>query len=195
MKNTTEIKIEEVYCELRKKVETVVGYEILAPRDFDYLSVSILEKTKLYLSPITLKRFWGYINEEKKRKPFRSTLNILSQYAGYTGFEAFEKNFSNSGAVESDFLPNDSLQTITLSKGSVIDLRWQPDRRVIVQYEGLDMFKVVESTNSKLCVGDTFMCGLIINGEPLQLRCLVQKGKSPVNYVCGRVNGVKFRLL
>ena len=49
--------------------------------------------------------------------------------------------------------------------------------------------------NSKLSVGDTFHAGQIIEGEPLYLQCLVHEGGQPVNYVCGKVGGVKYRLL
>ena len=43
--------------------------------------------------------------------------------------------------------------------------------------------------------GDTFMVSQIVDGEPLTLRCLVHEGMEPTNYVCGRVNGVKYRVL
>ena len=186
---------DEIYSALQCKVEQVVGCKMKTPRDFDYLSMRVLDRTKAYVSSSTLKRFWGYLGDGNRKRPYRSTLNVLAQYAGYVDFDAFESNIGSEGPAESDFLPNDSLQAYSLQKGALIELKWLPDRCVTISYEGLEMFKVLETYNSKLCVGDTFLCGQIINGEPLTLRCLVHNGNAPVNYVCGRVNGVKYRIL
>lgn len=188
------MKNNEIYKALRLRIEKVTGRKMKTPRDFDYLSTRIFDTTKSNVAPITLKRFWGYIGNAGNRRPFRSTLNILAMYVGYADIDAFENTFSSENAVESDFLLNDSVQTISLQKGTRIELKWYPDRHVVISYEGLEMFKVVESVNSKLSVGDTFMCGQIIDGEPLNLRCLVHNGEPPVNYVCGRVNGVKYKI-
>ena len=186
---------EKIYDALQQKVENVAGCKMKTPRDFDYLSMRIFDKIKVYVSPITLKRFWGYLGEHNRKKPFRSTLNALAQYAGYTDVDAFESDANGGVSVESGFLANDSLLVSLLQKGALVELKWLPNRCVTISYEGLEMFKVVESINSKLSVGDTFLCGQIINGEPLTLRCLVHEGNSPVNYVCGRVNGVNYKIL
>lgn len=186
---------EELYQTLREKAEQVAGRAMSTPRDFDYLSTRIYDKTKAYIAPITLKRFWVYLGGEHRKKPYRSTLNILAQFAGYVSIEAFEEGHVGGSPVESDFLANDSLQVAALEKDARIELRWYPDRCVTVAYLGLEMFRVVESVNSKLSVGDTFMVSQIVDGEPLVLRCLIHEGQAPTNYVCGRVNGVKYRAL
>ena len=180
------------YEKLKNKVEHTAGRKMTSPRDFDYLSMHILNTTHSYLSAITLKRFWGYLGEGRKTKPYRFTLNTLAQYAGYADFEAFSNNASEK--IESSFLNNNSLQTGSLPKGCNIRLTWHPDRCITIQYEGMEMFKVTESINSKLSVGDTFFCSSIIDGEPLFLRCLIHNGATPTNYVCGRINGVKFNI-
>ena len=186
---------EELYQTLREKAEQVAGRAMSTPRDFDYLSTRIFDKTKGYIAPITLKRFWGYLGDEYRKKPYRSTLNILAQFVGYVSIEAFEESHAGGFPVESDFLTNDSLQVTALEKGARIELRWYPDRCMTVVYLGMEMFKVVESVNSKLSAGDTFLMSQIIDGEPLTLRCLVHEGMAPTNYVCGRVNGVKYRVM
>lgn len=183
---------EDIYAKLRERVESVAGRKMISPRDFDFLAMRILDSTGSYIASVTLKRFWGYLGKEKQRAPFRHTLNILAQYAGYINYSVFCEHLENN--IESDFLPNDSLQTNSLQKGSHVEIMWQPDRCITVQYEGLDMFKVVESINSKLSKGDTFFLNMIIDGEPLYLRCLVHDGASPTNYVCGRIGGVKYKV-
>jgi hypothetical protein len=44
-------------------------------------------------------------------------------------------------------------------------------------------------------VGDTFLCGLIIEGEPLYLDELQHNNEPPVAYVCGKKGGVRFEKL
>lgn len=186
---------EDIFKSLQNKVEAVAGRKMASPRDFDYLSMRILDKTRHYIAPVTIKRFWGYLGEKRQTKPFRYTLDALALYAGFIDYEAFKRNCLAPEPAQSGFLHNDSLQTTSLQEGARVQLMWHPDRTVIIQYQGMDMFKVVESENSKLSVGDIFICGHIIDGEPLTLRCLIHEGGSPVNYVCGRIDGVKYKLL
>ena len=181
--------MEKHYAELREKVEKVVGRKMDAPRDFDYLSTRILGSVNIYVAPVTLKRFWGYFGKERQKVPYRNTLNILAQYAGYHNFDAF---CAGNSEMTSDFLPNDCLQVNSLLRGDVVEIKWEPGHCVVVQYEGMYLFKVIESLGSKLACGDTFQLWQIIDGEPLFLQCLVHNGNHPVNYVCGMVGGVKY---
>ena len=185
----------EIYVALQQKVEMVAGRNMNTPRDFDYLSTLIFDRTKAYLAPITLKRFWGYLGEEYRKKPYRNTLDILAIYAGYTSFEAFENSLRGMEIASSDYLPTEDLQTASLRKGARIELKWAPDRCVKIEYEGFDMFRVIEAANSKLAVGDTFQCYHFVNNEPLHLRCLVQNNGKPTGFVCGRTGGVQYRVL
>lgn len=189
------MKVEELYDKLREKVEKVAGRGMITPRDFDYLSSRIFDVTRSYVAAITLKRFWGYIGGDKAKRPFRNTLNTLAQYAGYTDWECFAQNYASATEAQSDFLPNNCLRTAALNRGDRVQLTWHPDRCVTICYEGLGMYKVTESANSKLSVGDTFLCECFIDGEPLHLHCLVHEGGQPTNYVCGKINGVKFRVM
>ena len=97
--------------------------------------------------------------------------------------------------MESDFLKNNSLVTNSLAKDTLIRLMWHPDRVVTIRHEGYEVFTIVESVNSKLSAGDTFRCGLIVEGEPMYLSGLIHEGGSPSEYVCGRKGGVKWMIL
>ena len=189
------MELELIYDKLREKTVKVAGRSMISPRDFDYLASRILDATRSYIAPITLKRFWGYVDGNKPKRPFRNTLNVLSQYVGYGDWDCFVKSFTSPAEVQSDFLPNSCLRTVSLNRSDRVQLTWHPDRCVTISYEGMGMFKVTESINSKLSVGDTFLCECFIDGEPLQLHCLVHEGQQPTNYVCGKVNGIKFRVL
>lgn len=55
--------------------------------DFETLSEQIFEVTKKRLSVTTLKRIWG--RAERIANPSSATLNILSEFIGYTNWRAF----------------------------------------------------------------------------------------------------------
>lgn len=179
---------------LCERIEKQVGRSIRTPRDFDYLSMRILDDVKMYVSPSTLKRLWGYVGQNGST-PRISTLNILTRFVGYADWQTFSENSSAGGVAESDFVLNEHIYVSSLQAGCHIRLQWKPDRVVTVRFEGHDMFTVVESVNSKLSAGDTFHIGQIIEGEPLYLRCLVHEGGAPTNYVCGREGGVSYQVL
>ena len=186
--------IHDIYKALQDAAEKTVGREMLTPRDFDYLAADLLETTKVNISAMTLKRFWGYLGEKNMRQPRLSTLDTLAQYVGYTDWMTYYKQSSAAGEVESDFLKNKFLATNSLAKDTLIRLMWHPDRVVTIRHEGYEVFTVVESLNSKLSAGDTFRCGLIVEGEPMYLSGLIHEGSDPSEYVCGRKNGVKYRI-
>ena len=57
------------------------------------------------------------------------------------------------------------------------------------------MFKVLESKNSKLSKGDTFICERFVENSPLMLSNLIHDNSNPVNYICGKRNGIKYQLI
>lgn len=187
--------IQEIYKKLQKTIEKTVGRTMLTPRDFDYLSSCIFASTKENLSASTLKRFWGYLGEKNEKQPRLGTLNVLAQMVGYTDWVTYYKESSVKGKVESDFLKNKSLQTHSLPKGAIVRLMWHPDRVVTIRHEGYEVFIVMESINSKLSAGDTFRCGLIVEGEPLYLAQLRHEDNEPVNYVCGTDDGITYMVM
>lgn len=183
------------FTNLQKIIEKIVGREMLTPRDFDFLSIRILDITGQYLSAITLKRLWGYLGEKYKIEPRNSTLNILAQAAGYTNWESYYKDFTGESKAQSAFLNNRTLYTNQLAQKSLVELKWEPNRKVVIKHNGFEVFEVVESINSKLSVGDTFRCGLIIENEPMFLQGIIHKGQTYNSYVCGSESGVKFKVI
>ena len=187
--------IHDIYKGLQTAVEKAVGREMRTPTDFDHLAACIYESTRVSISAMTMKRFWGYLGEKNTRQPRLATLNALAQLVGYTDWMAYYKQSSAAGDVESDFLKNNTLATNSLKKGTMVRLMWHPDRVMTVRHEGYEVFSVVESVNSKLSVGDTFRCGCIIEGEAMYLSGLIHEGGEQMSYVCGREGGVRFMVL
>ena len=186
----------EQYAALRKMVEQRFGKRAVVTSDFAQLSDRIFEDTAMYLAPITLRRFWS----EKECAcynvlPRRSTLNILSQFVGFSNWDSFIEGDQMIEADSSDFILKADLPASEVMPGSVIKLTWAPNRVLIIRYLGDCMFSVIESRNGKLSVGDTFYVETIVEGEPLLLTKLVHEGQSQLKYVCGNVDGIRYEVL
>jgi hypothetical protein len=81
----------------KTKVAHIFGqpeYSNWVNNDFILLSEDILEKTKIYLSPSSLKRIFGKISSDAS--PKKTTLDILAQYTGYVNWQDFTKQHSSS---------------------------------------------------------------------------------------------------
>ena len=185
----------ELYKSLRLAVEQRFGKGVVVSSDFVELSSKILETAGTYLAPITLRRFWS----EKECAcynvaPRRSTLNILSQYVGYSSWDVFARDYDVAAVGSSDFILKADLPAAEVMQGSVLKLTWAPDREVHARSMGDCVFSVLESRNSKLSVGDTFKVELLVEGEPLLLTNLVHEGGAPAKYICGRVDGIRYKV-
>lgn len=178
--------------ELRRLTEKTLGMAVKTPSDFEQLLNQIFLKTGQRLSLSTLKRFWGYVDKDNMNYRVRvSTLDILSQFAGYQSWVTFCQADLKSSA-ESGTSVDRHLYLKELAVGTHIVLKWKPDRVVTMRYEGEDLLTVVESINSKLRPGDTAHCSHIVDGMSLMLISLEREGSLMGNYICGKEHGVSF---
>jgi hypothetical protein len=183
------VKIEE----LLRQVEVMCKREMRTPRDFDWLSGE-LEKMGERLSPTTLKRTWGYLTDTQN--PRLLTLNILSHYLGYRDFTHFAGAYSLNDEPASNPVVGKCLHPLEeLSVNARVMLTWQPGRMCIIRHLGNGLFVVEEAERTRLKPGNTFHCGLIIEGEQLYVNDLVQDNNSARTYCCGLRNGVHFKVL
>ena len=188
-------RTDETYVKLREAVERRVGRRMVAPRDFRELSTAIHYSTGMLVSPDTLKRFWGYLGEKRRTIPFKFTLDAISKYAGWASWDSFCVNSDAAWLNSSDYILKVDLHADKVPQGTVLELVWAPDRLVRIVSMGEFMFRVLESRNSKLSVGDTFRTELFMEGEPLLLTNLIHEGMSPMKYLCGRVDGIRYRIV
>ena len=174
---------------LIKEIENAVGCKMKTPRDFDRLSGMIFERTHERLSPTTLKRLFGYLDEGVSPRLF--TLDVLSRFLGYKDYAGF---LAGSGEAQSGIVVGERLSAVELPTGRMLRLTWPPDRMCTVRHLGGCRFEVVTAENTKLCVGDTFSCSLFVRHEPLYLDNLVHCGGVPAAYVAGKRDGIMFEL-
>lgn len=181
------------YIELLKEnVEQITGKKLQGPKDFHNLSENIFGRLKIMISPTTLKRLWGYLNEGGA--PRLSTLSILSQFIGYRDWKDFCENHANNNA-QSNLIMSRKLSTYSLKKGDRILITWLPDRMCFIEYTGDISFIVLDSKNSKIQKSDTFECSIFIEGEPLYADNLKHGIYQGISYVAGKKNGIRFELI
>ena len=178
---------------LCKEIEAALNRQLQTPKDFEYLRERIYARLHVLVSRTTLMRIWGYI--EKDVQPRVSTLNILSQFLGYKDWESFQENAMLPKEQQSNPIMSRKLSVSELVRGDRLRLSWQPERICDIEYLGELTFRVVASENTRLHVGDTFQCSLIIEGEPLYIDNLKQGNHPPTAYVCGKKSGVYFEFL
>lgn len=171
---------------LRKDIEMSVGRAICSPADFSFLSDAIYQRCKETVSASTLKRVWGYMRGYQTVRT--STLSILCRCLGYPDWESYKQHCDSN--TSSQFVLKKTLSASKLSKNSVIQIAWAPNRRCTFQHLGNGRFKVLTPENSKLQHGDTFVCQLFVLGEPLFLDQFVRNNEDPAIYTVGKQGGI-----
>ena len=178
---------------LCRAIERVAGREIKSSKDFEWLARQIEETQHTVIGVNTLKRLWGYYGNGVATR--QGTLDVLARYVGYADYGTFVRACPTTEATQSHDVLSRHVETGRLSPGMCLRVRWKPDRLAVFEYLGESRFVVRSVENSKLSVGDTFTCHLIIENEPLYLSNLVHQGMPPVPYVAGQQDGVHFELV
>ena len=180
-----------IYKKLRARVEAFTGMKFQTRRHFDILASLLYTNTKEMVSATTLRRFWGY-QEAGNSAPSLNTLNVLSKLIGYSCWEDFKAR-KDSDTSSSEMLNGiHSLMFSTLEVGSLLQITWNPDRRITVEYLGNYTFRVLTSENSKLVERDTFQCTQIIEGQAMCCENLLREGHVAMSYICGKNGGLRY---
>ena len=191
VKKNKSVDIPGPYASLCREVEATANMKPATPKGFEQLSEAIFKRTNVLLSPSTLKRLWGYIDEPVTPRP--STLDTLSRYCGWRDYEHFSMGYTpdiESGNIGSTVIRAGE----NILPGERVRLFWNPSRACEIEYQGNLRWKVVESEGTRLKPGDRFRCPLIIYGEPLYLDHLIRGGSHVGVYVCGSKSGITFEI-
>lgn len=181
---------DEAIVGLREAVEKRLGGIVITSGDYILLERDIKRVTDKGVSRSTLMRIWGYV--AGSTCPYTSTLNVLARYAGWKDFAAFCE-IGAEGGSDDVLAPRISVLTDLAPRDHVL-LRWSGDHEILVRYLGDGQFVIERSENSKLSVGDTFNCHLIIEGHPAYLDNLVHQNEPIRCYACGSNHGVHFEI-
>lgn len=179
------------YKNLCQAIDEMMGHKMQTPKDFEQLRDRIYSRQHVLISVSTLKRVWGYI--DNKSEPRQTTLDTLAYFLGYADYAAFCQSLTDDGQTVSNPVVSRHVSVRDdLVENDILTLYWQPGRICRVRYLGNLQFQVVSSERTRLQTGDYFQCSLIVEGEPLYLSNLLQKGRLATNYVCGKNGGVRF---
>lgn len=174
--------------ELKRLVEGKYERCLNTTTDFEEFSLTLEQYTKRKVSSSTLKRMWGYVSDS--HKPRMVTLDTLAQYLGYQNFSIFKDWLKTSIRYNSSFFDANQLASSMLKKGDELRIGWSPNRLLLLNYLGDSTYEVVSAENSKLIVGDRFVTGCFILGQPLYLPYILRKGEKTPSFVAGRNGGL-----
>ena len=146
------------------------GNALRIPSDCEYLSLDIESKTSVRIGATTLKRLVGFAQDE--RKPHTSTSQIEDK--GNSDFDT----------------PDEEIRSADLQPDVNVEIAYLPDRRLKLQYLGNQRYRVVESENSKLWVGDEVEIQNFVLHHPLLVLNVWRNGESLGQFTAGRVSGL-----
>lgn len=169
-------------------VEKKYGRPIVAHNDFNTLSVVLDHECHEILSSSTLKRLWGYVS--LRTTPRKSTLDILSKYAGYKDFDDFRNDRLGKLDDTSGYLASTYLSADMIPENGSLRIGWEPNRLLRLRRTGINRFEVIESHNSKLKVGDQFETSCFFKGLPLILPTVYRNGEKLPSYIAGKEKGL-----
>lgn len=180
---------------MREAIEKKAGHKMETAYDFEWLAEEVENHTHEVVGINTLKRMWGYFTGEPV-KTRHGTLDVLAKYLGFTDYDMFCLSVDPENKNESsEFVFSQHIETKKLDVGHRVNIRWLPDRKLVVEHRGGGKFIVLESVNSKLSVGDTFECPMMIESEQLFVGNLIHHTSDgdtmgPINYVAGKGSGI-----
>lgn len=178
---------------LRQLVEEQVPFNVSTSRGFELLSEAISDSGVGSLSASTLKRVWGYVRDTPGKHT--STLDVLAKFAGFpNGIEEFSAYCDRQTESESGFGKARVLDMSALPAGSLVEVAWMPDRRIVMRHDGDCVFEIMEVENAKLTEGMKVKCGRLVDGRSLMFDLLGGSDKSPLVYEAGKVHGITWRI-
>ena len=163
-----------------------LGSSLRLPSDCELLSLDIEGKTGVRIGATTLKRLIGFADDE--RTPHASTLDVIARYLGYAHWDEL-MTVEDKG--NSDFDVSDGeVRSADLQPNACVEITYLPDRKVRLLYLGNRLYRVEESENSKLLLGDEVEILNFVLHHPLLVLNVWRSGESLGQFTAGRVSGL-----
>lgn len=182
----------ELAC-LLESVGRTFGRIPRTPSDFQALADSIHIKTGRTIGLSTLKRLWGYINDQTGTT--YSTLSLLSVYVGYNdwdGFCIYAYGTRPDSDDDSDFSAGQLVLSSSLPLGSMVTVLWGDDKGCVLKKTAHpDTFTVESTTNIKLLPGDVTVIRSISVGHPLYATGCIRGSVVLGSYTGAHRSGIK----
>ena len=156
------------------------------PSDCELLSLDIQSKTGVRIGATTLKRLLGFAADE--RTPHTSTLDAIAHYLGYAHWDELAK-IEDQGNSDFD-CPDGEVRSANLQVGCEVEITYLPDRRVVLFYLGNNRYRILQSENSKLLVGDEVEILSFVLHHPLLVMQVWRSGQSLGQFTAARISGL-----
>ena len=181
----------EIIDRLRKEIERFLSQSFVSPSDFVVLSDTLSKRGLGYVSPTTLKRVWGYINDKGNLyTPSPFTIRVLCNLIGFKDIDDF---CNNSESTESMEYTGQSIESYSLPSDVEVTLLWNPNRLCRLRHIAGSRFEITVNEHSRLRVGDIVECRNFTQFAPVYMR-IYRGNQPPFTYVAGYANGVVFNL-
>lgn len=176
---------------IKNMIEDKFGHPVRYPRDCDALAAHISKECKTGLSGSTLKRLFGFTKSKGNEQPRLYTLDIISDYLGHKGWEELAARLIQ-GNVNANFIAMDELSPNKLKKGDVIQMGYEPNKEIMLEYAGKYIFRVTASNDNKLCTSDTLRFTKAVSHYPLLINDVMRAGTNIGQYLAGRLSGITY---
>ena len=145
------------------------GHDIRLSADCEYLALDIESVTGEHIGVNTIKRLLGFIDDEREPRISKSN-------------SSFEST-------------SDEIRVSDLTIGQKIQINYQPDRQLIIEYQGNNTFLILSSKNSKLQDDDQITITQFVSGYPLLVSEVIRHGQSLGSFTAGKAQGIAFKIL
>lgn len=162
------------------------GSDLRLSSDCELLSLDIESKMGVRIGATTLKRLLGFAQDE--RQPHTSTLDAIAHYLGYAHWDELAK-IEDQGNSDFDS-PDGEVRSADLQVGCEVEITYLPDRRVVLFYLGNNRYRIQQSENSKLLVGDEVEILGFVMHHPLLVMQVWRSGQSLGQFTAGRISGL-----
>ena len=177
-------------CALRERIENKLGKTLNTHSDFIELTSLIELELRQHISESTLERVWNYSTRGYATVSLR-TLNVLSNYAIGSNWNAFCDLLMKENKIESEVFNLEVISTQDLNIGDKVRIGWLPNRICVVRYLGENNFIADQCENSTMKEGDTFVCHQFILGKELVMSDFRQSpNDSGKVYIVGKEHGI-----
>ena len=164
------------------------GLNFANAKDFEVLSESFPANDRLGVN--TLKRLMGYA--KTSIEPRKTTLDSIAHYLGCTSWETL----MGLQPSDSDWTEK-AVSADEIREGASVEVQWLPDREITLHCIGENRFRVTESRNGRLLVGDEVIIRHFRLDYPLEVAHIVRNGAVmcddkglELNYIAGKKNGI-----
>lgn len=164
------------------------GLSFSQSKDYALLAGMIESATGEHISDNTLRRLMGV--KEDAGVPRMVTLDIIARYLGYKSWDLYQR-FGSSETPDSRFVEDKKvISSSHLTVGQQIELKYHPNRTLVLEYCGNEIFLVKTVSGGSLQVGDRLTIYSFVEGMTLFVSNVERNGNSLGQYVAGEVSGL-----